>query len=131
MRSKRERKKGKKGKSFHHRKCRSHGGDSGYRNLILVDEHQHRNWHTIFGNKDAYAIAKDLQRTWYAGKGHQFAVKRGNKSKDVPNCKTVGVRARKEKAWKELFGLLELVDVLFEINHVWGDPDYIIYLRII
>ena len=50
--------------SRHHRKCRSNGGNSERRNISNVSQNEHRAYHTLFANKDAYGIAKTLNEIW-------------------------------------------------------------------
>jgi hypothetical protein len=50
--------------SDHHRQCRSNGGKTEKTNLSKVLENQHRAFHTLFLNKDAYEIAEILNQTW-------------------------------------------------------------------
>jgi hypothetical protein len=50
--------------SRHHRKCRSNEGTNDKENIVYVSQVEHRAYHTLFANKDAYGIAQILNETW-------------------------------------------------------------------
>ena len=46
--------------SCHHRKCRSNGGETSYRNCVMIPVAKHRAFHLLFDNKEADEIARIL-----------------------------------------------------------------------
>ena len=48
--------------SRHHRKCRSNGGRTTSRNVIVIKDNVHRAYHTLFGNMTPPEIANALNR---------------------------------------------------------------------
>lgn len=127
MRSLKKVRKANPGMSIHHRRCRSHGGGSDLSNLSILPPQWHRDWHTLFGNRRAYGIAKDLQRSYFCDE--QFSVWYGDTFKHITVTKTVGVTAKKEAAWKRLFGGMSVTVVLLMINSLFIDPQYVIKRR--
>ena len=51
-------------KSKHHRKPRANGGRNHKRNISYVPDHQHSAFHTLFGTKNVYEIAQELNEHW-------------------------------------------------------------------
>lgn len=54
----------KKPTSWHHRKCKSHGGDSSPGNLVQVPDKKHQAWHLLFQNHPVSVIANIINQTW-------------------------------------------------------------------
>lgn len=50
--------------SIHHRKPRSLNGASTPENLSIVEESEHRAWHTLFQNYTPQKIAKIINQKW-------------------------------------------------------------------
>jgi hypothetical protein len=54
----------KKPMSWHHRKCKSNGGDTSPGNMVLVQDQKHKAFHLLFQNHPAEIIAEILNQTW-------------------------------------------------------------------
>ena len=50
--------------SRHHRKCKSKGGDANIENIALVPLVAHEAYHTLFGNRPPWEVAKLLNDSW-------------------------------------------------------------------
>ena len=50
--------------NYHHKKCRSHGGDCSRRNLVRVNANKHYHWHAMFGNRLTRDIVDEINRLW-------------------------------------------------------------------
>jgi len=48
----------------HHRKCKSNGGTNSKENISMVKMTEHRAFHFLFRNCNAYGIAEILNKTW-------------------------------------------------------------------
>lgn len=111
----------------HHRKPKSRGGKNRMSNISVVEQTRHRAWHTLFGNLDPDTIALHIQNIWMPGV--RLSISRGNYTANVVTCPTVGFTDRKESAWFTLFGAMEEIAIIEEINEVWLDPEY--HLRLL
>jgi len=60
---------------WHHKKCRSNGGESTKENLSHVPVHLHQAWHNLFSNMTPQEIAKVINRDWL-DPAFEFVVKR-------------------------------------------------------
>jgi hypothetical protein len=114
----------------HHRRPRSIGGTSKPANISYLNEHPHRDWHTIVGNMNAYQICNLLNKLKYKPDDVILVCKFINGSE----VKGHGLHNSKNKhkidaAWKNLFGDLEFTDIIEYINYVLLDPSYHIYIE--
>jgi len=50
--------------SRHHRKLKSHGGNTGTRNISIVPSHRHRAYHILFADMKTHEIAEYLNDVW-------------------------------------------------------------------
>lgn len=117
----------------HHRRPTSLDGSSNPGNLSYVKGVDHRNWHTMVGNMNAFQIAdfinhldesykpenlivecKFINGTQVRGKG------KGNNSK---NKKKIA------NAWTALFGEFSFTESIAWINNIWLDPSYHLYVK--
>ena len=115
----------------HHRRPRSLDGTESPANKSYVKSKLHKNWHTLFGNKNAYQICdwfnngciyrpKDVIIICKFINGTEV-VKRGENSSKK--------RTKISYAWVTLFGGLEFDEVIRYINNVWLDPSYHFYIE--
>lgn len=112
----------------HHRRPRSIGGKEIESNISYVKITDHKHWHTLFGNMNAYQICNQLN-VLQIEKNRTVICKfingqevngTGNHSSRNPN--------KIKKAWKGLFGEKSLKDAIDFINSTWIDPAYHLYL---
>lgn len=114
----------------HHRRPRSLNGTDSPENISYVVKRDHLNWHTLFGNLNAYQICKQLNMCKYKPLGINIVCKFIN---GVEVYKTGKNNSKKETkisyAWYSLFKNMEFEEIIKYINNVWLDPSYHFYIE--
>lgn len=115
----------------HHRRPRSIGGKETPANVSNVKGVQHRNWHTLFGNKNADQICDWLNNDCpYKPEGVKIVCKFINGTRVTKFGKNCSKKQSKiSSAWQSLFKELEFDEIVRYINNVWLDPSYHLYIE--
>lgn len=115
----------------HHRRPRSLGGSNDSSNISYVRREQHRSWHTLFGNLNAFQVCNKINAFSWKPEGVTVVCKFINGNEVSRMGEGRGSRnARKLKAaWELLFGKYGFQENINYINHVWLDPSYHLYVK--
>lgn len=113
----------------HHRRPRSIGGTSNPANISYVKEKNHKDWHTIVGNTNAFQTCNILNKLSYVPENVMLVCKfingsevKGSGSHNSKNKHKIDV------AWKSLFPNLDFKQAIEYMNSVWLDPSYHLYI---
>lgn len=114
----------------HHRRSRSVGGQDIASNISYVKLSDHKHWHTLFGNMNAYQICNQLN-VLQIEKGVTVICKFIN-GHEVEKSATEDHSSKNpskiRKAWNGLFGSKTFREAIDCINSTWIDPSYHLYL---
>lgn len=120
----------------HHRRPRSLGGLNVCHNIAYIEEIDHRAWHTMFGNMNAYQICNLINKLPESYKpSNLFLVCDFINGSSVEKCglATCCSNPSNEKfyfAWKRLFGKMKKFEsIISYINNTFFDPSYHIYVK--
>lgn len=113
----------------HHRKPQSLGGRDDTENISLVYRYKHEAWHLLFDNLPAQKMFEKFLE-FYDVFGPE-----NSRSPFQTRIIQEWVRARKSRikklhAWKALFDNMSTVQIVSEINQIWIDPDYRLFIEI-
>lgn len=114
----------------HHRRPRSLGGSGNLDNISYVPSHNHKCWHVLFGNFNAFQIALWLNHSSFVPEGscvecvfiNGVEVSSTGSNNSNNKNKIIG-------AWEGLFGSMPFSEIVAYINNTWLDPSYHLYIR--
>lgn len=114
----------------HHRKMKSHKGDSSPRNLSKVPFWRHRAWHVLYGHHEPDEIGA-LFRQDYEVFGTDTIKSELMIELHQKWANNTRNKIQRREAWYTLFADMTLDEIVDEINTVWLDPDYQIRIETI
>lgn len=135
MLKEKERKKKKKVTAIceeHHRRQRSLDGKDNPGNISYVGGRDHKAWHVLVGNMNAYQIRDFINHleSKYKPANLKIACKFINGTKVIKKGGNNSHNTNKiDKAWDRIFGAMSFYDAIAYINSVWLDPAYHFYVR--
>ena len=114
----------------HHRRACSIGGTSKPSNISYVKSRDHRAWHILFGNMNAYQVCTCINHIRYKPEGLLVVCKfingapvRGWGQNNSKNEYKISY------AWHYLFNGMDFLSIIHYINNVWFDPSYHLYVE--
>lgn len=114
----------------HHRKPRSLGGTESPANVSYVISRYHKNWHTLFGNMNAYQVCCQINKSKFKAKELRVVCKFINGIEVLKSGENFSKKQTKTSyAWYSLFKDLEFEEIIKYINNVWLDPSYHFYIE--
>lgn len=113
----------------HHRRPRSLGGVESPANVSYVVSRDHKSWHTLFGNMNAYQICSQLNKCTYKPNHLKIICKFINGVEVLKSGENCSKKKTKiSYAWYSLFKDMEFEEIIKYINNVWLDPSYHLYI---
>jgi len=114
----------------HHRRPLSIGGKNVRSNISMVRRDHHDAWNILVGNKNAFQICDFLNVVKYKSKNIKIVCKFIN---GVQVTKTGTNNSKNEDkisfAWFVLFNGLSFIEIINNINNIWLDPSYHLYIE--
>ncbi len=110
----------------HHRKPRRLGGGNEKENIIMIRRDEHEAWHTLFNHMQAYQICTIIN---YWGILQPYTVhicdkNSGKQFNCFPDCSLREITPKQRQAWDLLWGKLEAIAIIYDINTRFIDPDF-------
>lgn len=116
----------------HHRRPPTLDEDGAERpaNISYVKEQDHKDYHTIFGNMNAFQTCDVLNKLRYKPENMILVCEfiNGSEVKKSGNHNSKNKR-KIDAAWKRLFGKYDFAQAVAYINSTWLDPSYHIKIK--
>lgn len=114
----------------HHRRPKSIGGTCKSFNISYLTSQEHRDWHTIVGNMNAYQICTLFNHIKYKPKNIEITCKFINGSRVYKPGKNHSKNHNKvDRAWKRLFKGMTFEEIVSHVNGRLLDPSYHLYIK--